>query len=40
MVSPPLEFFTGLIEPHFAGTNHEVVIRSIRQFIAWGKRPA
>lgn len=40
MMSPPLEFFTGLIAPHFAGTSHSVVVRSIRQFVAWGRRPA
>ena len=39
VTSPPLEFFTGLIAPHFAGTSHSVVIRSLRQFVAWGKRP-
>ncbi len=39
MMSPPLEFFTGLITPHFAASNHSVVIRSICQFVAWGKRP-
>ena len=40
MMSPSLEFFTDLITPHFAGCNHSVVVRSIRQFVAWGKRPA
>ncbi len=39
MMSPPLEFFTGIIAPHFAGTSHPVIVRSIRQFVAWGKRP-
>ena len=39
MMSPPLEFFTALIAPHFARTDHSVVIRAVRQFIAWGKRP-
>ena len=39
MMSPPLEFFTALIAPHFAGTDHSVVIRAVRQFVAWGKRP-
>ena len=39
MMSPPLEFFTGLITPHFAGCNYSSVIRSIRQFVAWGRRP-
>ena len=39
MMSPPLEFFTGLISPHFARVNHSVVVRSLRQFVAWGKRP-
>ena len=39
MTSPPLEFFTGLIAPHFAGTDHSVVVRTIRQLVAWGKRP-
>ena len=39
MMSPQLEFFTSLIEPHFAGTSHAVVVRAIRQFVAWGKRP-
>ena len=39
MMSPPLEFFTGLIAPHFAGTSHAVVVRSTRQFVAWGRRP-
>lgn len=33
------DFFTGLIAPHFAGTSHVVVVRAIRQFVAWGKRP-
>lgn len=39
MMSPPLEFFTGLIAPHFAGTNHSTVVRSIRQLVAWDKQP-
>ena len=39
MMSPPLEFFTDLIAPHFAGLNHSVAIRSFRQLVAWGKRP-
>ncbi len=39
MMSPPLEFFTGLIAPRFEGVSHSVVIRLIRQFVAWGKRP-
>lgn len=39
MTSPPLQFFTGLVSPHFARTSHSVVVRSIRQFVAWGKRP-
>ena len=39
MMSPPLEFFTDLVAPHFAGTNHSTVVRTIRQLVAWGKRP-
>ena len=39
MMSPPLEFFSDIIAPHFAGTSHSVVVRAIRQFVAWGKRP-
>ena len=39
MMSPPLEFFTALIAPHFAELDHSVVVRSVRQFVAWGKRP-
>ena len=39
MMSPQLEFFTGLVSPHFAGISHSVVVRAIRQFVAWGKRP-
>ena len=40
MMSPPLEFFTDLIAPHFAALNHSVAIRSFRQLVAWGKRPS
>ena len=39
MMSPPLEFFTDIISPHFAGTDHSMVVRAVRQFVAWGKRP-
>ncbi len=39
MMSPPLEFFTDIIAPHFAGTSHSTVVRAIRQLVAWGKRP-
>ena len=39
MMSPPLEFFTDIIAPHFSGTNHATVVRAVRQFVAWGKRP-
>ena len=39
MMSPPVEFFTDLVAPHFAQIDHSVVLRSIRQFIARGKRP-
>ena len=38
LVSPPLDFFTDLIEPHFSTINRSVVIRTIRQFIAQHKR--
>ena len=38
MMSPPLEFFTDIIAPHFSGTNHATVVRTLRQFVAWGKR--
>ena len=40
MTSPPLEFFTDLIAPHFAGLNHSAAVRSFRQLVAWGKRPS
>ena len=39
MMSPPLEFFTDLIVPHFARVESAVVVRSLRQLIAWGKNP-
>ncbi len=39
MMSPPVEFFTDIITPHFAGTDHSTVVRAVRQFVAWGKRP-
>ncbi|MCY3634700.1 MAG: class I SAM-dependent methyltransferase [bacterium] len=39
LISPPVEFFSDLIEPHFATINHSVVIRTIRQLIAQHKRP-
>ncbi len=39
MMSPPLEFFTDLIAPHFAGISHSTVTRTIRQLVARGKRP-
>lgn len=39
MMSPPLEFFTDLIAPHFAGMNHATVVRAVRQLVARGKRP-
>ena len=39
MMSPPVEFFTDIIAPHFSGTNHATVVRAVRQFVAWGKRP-
>lgn len=39
LISPPLDFFTDLIEPHFAAINDSVVIRTIRQLIAQHKRP-
>lgn len=39
MMSPQLDFFTDLIEPHFAKIDHSVVVRAIRQLIARGKRP-
>ncbi len=39
MMSPPLEFFTDIIAPHFAGMNHSTVVRAVRQLVAWGKRP-
>ncbi|MYE53911.1 MAG: class I SAM-dependent methyltransferase [Chloroflexi bacterium] len=38
MMSPPREFFLELIAPHFAKVESEVVIRSVRQVIAMGKR--
>ena len=38
MLSPPKEFFTELIAPHFARVESEVVIRAVRQFIATGKK--
>ena len=37
MMSPPPEFFTSLIAPHFAKVESEVVIRSLRQLIASGR---
>ena len=39
MMSPPLEFFTDLVAPHFAAVDHSVVVRAIRQVVARGKRP-
>jgi len=39
MMSLQLEFFTDIIAPHFSGTNHATVVRAVRQFVAWGKRP-
>ncbi len=39
LVSPHLEFFVELIEPHFAAINHSTVIRTIRQLIAQQKQP-
>ena len=39
MMSPPLEFFTEIISPHFTRINHSTVVRSVRQFVARGKRP-
>ena len=39
MVSPPLEFFTALIAPHFADINHSIVVRTMRQLVARGRRP-
>ena len=38
MMSPPREFFTDLIAPHFARVESEVVVRSLRQIIAVGKK--
>ena len=38
MTSPPREFFTDLIAPHFARVESEVVVRSLRQIIAMGKK--
>lgn len=38
MTSPQLDFFVELIAPHFVNVESEVVIRSLRQFIATGKR--
>ena len=38
MMSPPREFFRELIAPHFAKVESEVVIRSVRQVIAVGKK--
>jgi len=37
MMSPPLEFFTNLIAPHFTKVESGVVIRSLRQLIALGR---
>ncbi len=39
MVSPHLDFFVDLIAPHFAQVDHSIVVRSIRQLVARGKRP-
>lgn len=38
LISPPREFFTDLIAPHFAKVKSEVVVRSLRQIIALGKK--
>ena len=38
MVSPSPEFFMDIIAPHFAEVNHSMVVRSIRQLVARGKR--
>ena len=38
MISPPREFFTDLIAPHFARVESEVVVRSLRQIVALGKK--
>lgn len=40
MISPPREFFQELIAPHFAKVESEVVLRSVRQFVATGKKRA
>ena len=37
MTSPPVEFFTDLIAPHFAAVESSVAVQSLRQLIAWGK---
>ena len=37
MMSPPVEFFTDLIAPHFAAVESSVAVQSLRQLIAWGK---
>ena len=39
MISPGVEFFNDLIAPHFAAVDSSTVIRSIRQFIAYNKKP-
>ena len=38
MMSPPREFFLDLIAPHFVKVENEIVLRSVRQFIAIGKK--
>lgn len=34
MMSPPLEFFTDLVAPHFAQVESSAVVQTLRQFIA------
>lgn len=38
MMSPPPEFFTDLVAPHFAEVDSSVVVQTLRQFIARRKR--
>jgi len=39
MMSPPVEFFTDIIAPHFSRINNATLVGAVRQFVAWGKRP-
>jgi SAM-dependent methyltransferase len=39
MMSPPLEFFSDLIAPHFGDVSDSTVVRAVRQLVAVNRRP-